>query len=200
MLAQTTFLNNTISAEAVQIQNCIAGCRKSQKELYDTYAAKMFVVCLRYTKEQMDAEDVLQDGFIKVFKNLDKYRGDGSFEGWLRRIFVNTAIEHIRKNKNFTNDISDNIENTVKDKYSNALDNLFEKDIYNITSGLSEGYKTVFNMYAIEGYSHKEIAEQLGITESTSKSQFSRAKAILRNLIQNIGSSVSEKNVSTSVC
>ncbi|MBW7951794.1 MAG: sigma-70 family RNA polymerase sigma factor, partial [Chitinophagaceae bacterium] len=135
-----------------------------------------------------------------VFKNLDKYRGDGSFEGWLRRIFVNTAIEHIRKNKNFTNDISDNIENTVKDKYSNALDNLFEKDIYNITSNLSDGYKTVFNMYAIEGYSHKEIAEQLGITESTSKSQFSRAKAILRNLIQNIGSSVSEKNVSTSVC
>ncbi len=167
----------------IQIQQCIAGCRKSQKELYDTFSSKMFVICLRYTKNQTDAEDVLQEGFVKLFKNLDKYRGDGSFEGWIRRIFVNTAIEHIRKNKTTMHDISDGIENTIKDNYANALDNLFEKDIYQIASNLSDGYKTVFNMYAVEGYSHKEIANHLGITESTSKSQFSRAKAILRNLI-----------------
>lgn len=167
----------------IQIQQCIAGCRKSQKELYDTFSSKMFVICLRYTKNQTDAEDVLQEGFVKLFKNLDKYRGDGSFEGWIRRIFVNTAIEHIRKNKTTMHDISDGIENSVKDNYANALDNLFEKDIYQIASNLSDGYKTVFNMYAVEGYSHKEIANHLGITESTSKSQFSRAKAILRNLI-----------------
>ncbi|MBX2930410.1 MAG: sigma-70 family RNA polymerase sigma factor [Chitinophagaceae bacterium] len=176
-------LQSINSNSNIQIQNCIAGCRKSQKELYDAYSSKMFVVCLRYTKNQADAEDVLQDGFVKLFRNLDKYRGEGSFEGWIRRIFVNTAIEHIRKNKNNTNDISDMIENTIKDNYSNALDNLFEKDLHKITSTLSDGYKTVFNMYAIEGYSHKEIANFLGITESTSKSQFSRAKAILRTLL-----------------
>lgn len=175
---------NTIFSDQIHIQKCIEGCRKSQKDLYDTYSSKMFAVCLRYAKNEMDAEDILQEGFIKIFKNLDKYRGDGSFEGWLRRIFVNTAIEHIRKSKNNTNDISDKIENTVKDNYCNALDNLFEKELVNIASNLSDGYKTVFNLYAIEGYSHKEIASQLGITESTSKSQFSRAKAILRNLIQ----------------
>jgi RNA polymerase sigma factor (sigma-70 family) len=178
MIPQTININSQFS-----IQQCIAGCRKSQKELYDTYASKMFVVCLRYTKNQADAEDVLQDGFVKLFRNLDKYRGEGSFEGWVRKIFVNTAIEHIRKTKNTTNDISDTIENSVKDNHANALDNLFEKDLHKITANLSDGYKTVFNMYAVEGYTHKEIANLLGITESTSKSQFSRAKAILRNLL-----------------
>ncbi len=173
-----------INSENTQIQKCIEGCRKSQKELYDFYAAKMFAFCLRYAKNDMDAEDILQDGFVKIFTNLDKYRADGSFEGWLRRIMVNTAIEHIRKNKINNQDISENIENTVKDKYANALDKLFEKELVNIASTLSDGYKAVFNMYAIEGYSHKEIAKQLGITESTSKSQFSRAKSILRNLLQ----------------
>jgi len=188
MIQQSLNINSNI-----QIQQCIAGCRKSQKELYDTFSSKMFVICLRYTKNQTDAEDVLQEGFVKLFKNLDKYRGDGSFEGWIRRIFVNTAIEHIRKNKTTMHDISDGIENSIKDNYANALDNLFEKDIYQIASNLSDGYKTVFNMYAVEGYSHKEIANHLGITESTSKSQFSRAKAILRNLI--LGNNNIENNV-----
>ncbi|MCZ2222810.1 MAG: sigma-70 family RNA polymerase sigma factor [Chitinophagales bacterium] len=175
---------NTINIDNnVIIKKCISGCRKSQKELYDTFSSKMFVVCLRYTKNQADAEDVLQDGFVKLFKNLDKYRGEGSFEGWVRRIFVNTAIEHIRKAKNNINDISEGIENSVKDNYTNALDNLYEKDIHHIANNLSDGFKTVFNLYAVEGYSHKEIANFLGITESTSKSQFSRAKAILRKLI-----------------
>jgi RNA polymerase sigma-70 factor (ECF subfamily) len=178
MLQQYTQTSN------INLANCIAGDRKSQKELYDTFSAKMFAVCLRYAKNQMDAEDILQDGFVKLFKNLDRFRGEGSFEGWVRRIFVNTAIEHIRKNKIQGTDISDTIENSVRDTESNALDNLFEKDLLKTASGLSDGYKTVFSMYAVEGYSHKEIADQLGITESTSKSQFSRAKAILRSLLQ----------------
>ena len=163
---------------------CISGDRQSQKALYDYYSAKMFAVCLRYAKNQMDAEDILQDAFIKLFNNLSRFRGEGSFDGWVRRIFVNTAIEHIRKNKINSTDISEGIENIVVDMHKNALDNLFEKDLMKTAAHLSDGYKTVFSLYAVEGYSHKEIADKLGITESTSKSQFSRAKAILRSLLQ----------------
>lgn len=167
----------------INLENCIEGDRKSQRELYDFYAAKMFAICMRYAKNEADAEDILQEGFIKLFKNLVQYRGEGSFDGWVRRIFVNTAIEHIRKSKMNSGEITEKVYSMVRCTNSNALDNLFEEDLKNKTNTLSDGYKTVFNMYAVEGYSHKEIADQLGITESTSKSQFSRAKAILRNLI-----------------
>lgn len=168
--------------ESRLIENCISGNRKSQKDLYDMYAPKMFAICLRYTKNQMDAEDTLQEGFVKLYNNLHRFRGEGSFDGWVRRIFVNTAIEHIRrKNLNISN--GEGLENSIADKHKSALDNLFEKDIIKSSMALSEGYRTVFNLYAVEGYSHKEIASHLGITESTSKSQFSRAKAILRTVI-----------------
>lgn len=166
------------------IENCIKGERKSQKEMYDMFSSKMYSICLRYTKNQMDAEDILQEGFIKLFNNLHKFRNEGSFDGWVRRIFVNTAIEQIRR-KSLNTSVGEGLENTIADKQQNALDNLFEKDILKTSRTLSEGYKTVFTLYAIEGYSHKEIADELGISESTSKSQFSRAKALLRNIIQN---------------
>ncbi len=165
------------------IKNCINGDRKSQKELYTTFASKMYPVCLRYTKSQMDAEDVLQESFVKLFNNLGKFRGEGSFEGWVRRIFVNTAIEQLRK-KNLNTTAGDGLENSVADKQQNGLQNLYAKDIMSSANILSSGYKTVFRLYAVEGYSHKEIASQLGITESTSKSQFSRAKALLRSTLQ----------------
>ncbi len=164
------------------IENCISGDRKSQKELYNKFSAKMFAICLRYAKSQMDAEDILQEGFIKLFNNLHRFRGEGSFDGWVRRIFVNTAIEHIRR-KNLNTSVGEGLENSIRDKHTTALDNLFEKDLIRSANTLSDGYRTVFNLYAVEGYSHKEIAQQLGITESTSKSQFSRAKALLRVLI-----------------
>jgi RNA polymerase sigma-70 factor (ECF subfamily) len=166
------------------IQSCINGERKSQKELYDLFAPKMFSICLRYCKNQMDAEDVLQEGFVKLFNNLHRFRNEGSFEGWVRRIFVNTAIENIRR-RNLSAAVGEGLENSVADDYHNVLDNLYKKDIINSSLSLSEGYRTVFHLYAVEGFSHKEIALRLGITESTSKSQFSRAKAILRNIIQN---------------
>lgn len=169
-------------SESRLIENCISGNRKSQKDLYDMYAPKMFAICLRYTKNQMDAEDTLQEGFVKLYNNLHRFRGEGSFDGWVRRIFVNTAIEHIRrKNLNITN--GEGLENSIADKHKSALDNLYEKDIIKSSMNLSDGYRTVFNLYAVEGFSHKEIANKLGITESTSKSQFSRAKAILRTVI-----------------
>ena len=173
-----------LNSNNFNIELCISGDRQSQKSLYDYYSAKMFAVCLRYAKNQMDAEDILQDAFIKLFNNLNRFRGEGSFDGWVRRIFVNTAIEHIRKNKVSSTDINEGIENIVVDMHKNALDNLFEKDLMKTAANLSDGYKTVFSLYAVEGYSHKEIAHKLGITESTSKSQFSRAKAILRSLLQ----------------
>ncbi len=173
--------NFTLS-ESHLIENCINGDRKSQKALYDRFSGKMFAICLRYSKNQMDAEDILQEGFVKLFNNLNRFRGEGSFEGWVRRIFVNTAIEHIRR-KNLNTAVGEGLENSIVDKRQSALDNLYEKDLLTTSRTLSDGYRTVFNMYAVEGYSHKEIASRLGITESTSKSQFSRAKALLRTLI-----------------
>ncbi len=178
-------MNTTsILSEKSLIENCINGNRKSQKELYDLFSAKMYAICLRYAKNQMDAEDILQDAFVKLFNNLYKFRGEGSFEGWVRRIFVNTAIEQLRRNNVKFSD-SEGLENTITDKQESALDNLYKKDLIETAMKLSEGYRTVFTLYAVEGYSHKEIAKKLGITESTSKSQFSRAKAILRDVLQN---------------
>lgn len=142
----------------------------------------MYAVCLRYSSNSDDARDLLQEGFIKVFRNLEKFRHEGSFEGWMRRVFVNTSIEHFRK-KVHINTISEKDEAGIEDASWNALDSLAEKDVVELIRNLSPGYRTVFNMYVVEGYSHKEIAEMLGITEGTSKSQLARAKAILQKKV-----------------
>jgi RNA polymerase sigma factor (sigma-70 family) len=173
---------NYTLTEASLIANCLKGDRKYQKALYEMYAPRLFAICLRYTKNHMDAEDVLQDGFIKLFNNLHRFKGEGSFEGWIRRIFVNTTIEHLRGKKVVTT-AAEIFENAISDKQPTALDNLYNKDLTNTFKTLSPGYQTIFNLYAVEGYSHKEIANKLGITESTSKSQYSRAKAFLRTVV-----------------
>jgi RNA polymerase sigma-70 factor (ECF subfamily) len=159
------------------------GDRKMQQELYKRFAPKMYGVCLRYAGSAEEAEDILQEGFIKVFHKIGSFRREGSFEGWIRRIFVNTAIEHFRK-KTYLQPITEYEEDTVEGKYLTVLDNLAEKDIIQLVQQLSPGYRTVFNMYVIEGYSHKQIAEALGISEGTSKSQLSRAKLILQDLVR----------------
>ena len=176
--------SNHILSESDLINGCINGNRKMQENLYNRFSPKMYAVCLRYSSNSDDAQDLLQDGFIKVFKNLDKYRGDGSFEGWIRRIFVNTSIEHFRK-KIKINSVADSNEIQIEDKGWNAFETLAEKDIINIVQELSPGYRQVFNMYVIEGYSHKEIGEILGISEGTSKSQLARSKAILKKMVDN---------------
>ncbi|MGZ3924106.1 MAG: RNA polymerase sigma factor, partial [Flavisolibacter sp.] len=153
-----------------------------QQELYDRFSPKMYGVCLRYAGNTEEAEDILQEGFIKIFNKINSYRGDGSFEGWIRRIFVNTAIEHFRK-KTYLQPITETEENTVEGKYLSVLDSLAEKDIVRLIQQLSPGYRTVFNMYVVEGYTHKQIADMLGISEGTSKSQLSRAKLILQDLV-----------------
>lgn len=165
------------------INGCIGGDRRMQEELYRRFSPKMYGVCLRYAANTEEAEDILQEGFIKVFKKLTSFRGDGSFEGWIRRIFVNTAIEHFRR-KRYLQPVTDKEENTIEGKYLSVLDEMAERDILALVQQLSPGYRTVFNMYVVEGYSHKEIAEILGISEGTSKSQLSRAKLILQDMVE----------------
>jgi len=144
----------------------------------------MYAVCLRYTSNAEEAQDILQEGFIKIFKKLDSFRSEGSFEGWVRRIFVNTAIEHFRR-KRYLTPVTEKEENTIEGKSVSALDNLAEKDIMALIQELSPGYRTVFNLYVVEGYTHKEIGDMLGISEGTSKSQLSRAKVILQEMVRN---------------
>jgi RNA polymerase sigma-70 factor (ECF subfamily) len=140
---------------------------------------------MRYTNDYHIAEDILQEGFIKVFKNIGKYRGEGSFEGWVRRIFVNTSIEHYRKKVNLY--AVTEIENdNIKTYNGDVIDQLQEADLLKMIGELSIGYRTVFNMYVIEGYSHQEIAEMLGISEGTSKSQLSRARMLLQEKVEKI--------------
>ena len=154
-----------------------------QEELYRRFSPKMYAVCLRYASNTEEAQDILQEGFIKVFRKLESFRGDGSFEGWVRRIFVNTAIEQFRRRR-YLQPVTEKEEKTIEGKNVSALDGLAEKDILALVQQLSPGYRTVFNMYVIEGYSHKEIGEMLGISEGTSKSQLSRAKVILQEMVR----------------
>lgn len=153
-----------------------------QEALYRQTASKMLVVCMRYAKDRMEAEDVLQMGYIKVFQKVNEYRGDGAFEGWIRKVMVNTAIESYRKNLRSLNVVP--IEDAY-DQPSTGFDfsRLGMQDLLKLIQKLADGYRVVFNMYIIEGYSHKEIAETLGISEGASKSQLSRARAILKEEI-----------------
>jgi len=174
--------NHSIS-ESDLIRGCIEGNRQMQEELYNRFAPKMYAVCLRYANNTDDAQDLLQEGFIKVYRNLHRFRAEGSFEGWIRRVFVNSSIEHFRKKAILLSSVSDKEENTIENADISALDSMAEKDIIRLIQELSPGYRTVFNLYVVEGYSHKEIGEKLGISEGTSKSQLARAKAILQKKV-----------------
>ena len=154
-----------------------------QEELYRRFSPRMYGVCLRYAGSAEEAEDILQEGFVKVFRKLDSFRSEGSFEGWIRRIFVNTAIEHFRRKK-YLQPVTEKEEATIEGNYLSVLDELAERDILELVRQLSPGYRTVFNMYVVEGYTHKEIGEIMGISEGTSKSQLSRAKVILQEMVQ----------------
>jgi RNA polymerase sigma factor (sigma-70 family) len=186
--------SNHIPSETDLIKGCIEGSRAMQELLYKKFSPKMYGVCLRYSGNVDDANDLLQEGFIKVFKNLQKFRGDGSFEGWIRRIFVNTSIEHFRKKVKLYN-VTEVQENTIEDTDLSILDSLAEKDIVSLVNELSPGYRAVFNMHVIEGYSHKEIAEILGITEGTSKSQLARAKGVLKKSIEKMINKTSDDTI-----
>ena len=163
---------------------CKEGNRSAQKVLYERFATRMQRVCLRYLKNQMDAEEVLINGFMKVYKSLDKmeYRNDRSFEAWIKRIMVNESLMFLRRQHNFH--MVSEAEGFDLAGGSGAADNLEAEDIYQMVRELPTGYRTVFNLYAIEGYSHKEIADQLSISENTSKSQLSKARAALKRMLE----------------
>lgn len=167
-------------------KNCIEGDQRAQQKLFEMYAPKMMGVCLRYMKDQARAEDVLQDGFVKVFTKLEKYTGNGSLEGWVRRIMVNTALDELRKTNKFKANVSMDDVDYMVGSDAEVLSSLIEEDLLKLIHEMPDGYKTVFNMFAIEGFSHKEIGEKLGISENTSKSQYSRAKAYLRIKVEEL--------------
>jgi len=166
------------------VQGCVKNNALAQKYLYDKFSRKMMGICLRYSQSTEEAEDVLQNGFISVFQNIASFKGDGSFEGWIRRIMVNTALTNIRKNKKLQQNIElDSVEYMLPST-SHVAESYGAKDLLKIIQTLPPGFQTVFNLYAIEGYSHKEIGGLLNISEGTSKSQYSRAKAHLQKLIK----------------
>lgn len=161
--------------ETELIEGCRRKDRSAQKSIYEQMAGKMLSVCCRYVKNRMEAEDVLVTSFMKVFDKIDQYKNEGSFEGWVRRIVVNESLTYLRKNKSMY--IETELEEADRQPDLNKVDNTLEADdLLKLVSELPAGYKIVFNMYAIDGYSHKEIAGHLGISENTSKSQLSRAR------------------------
>lgn len=168
------------------IESCKKGDRAAQKALYDRLASRMFPVCMRYLGDRTLAEDILQEGFITLFTRLDSYKGEGSFEGWARRIFVTTALMYLRKKDALKMSEELDTARGMKTEMSSQIQNLGYKELMRLVMTLPPGFRTVFNMYAVEGFSHKEIGEMLGITETTSRSQFSRARAWLQAKIKEI--------------
>ena len=167
-------------------QELIAACkkqdRKAQKLLFDRYSPKMFGICKRYLKNREDAEDVLIEGLFKVLTKIDMFHHQGSFEGWIRRIMVNQALMFLRKKHNFRMTVE--VSNIEIKSQMNAEDDLAAQDILNLLEKLPTGYRTIFNLYVLEGFKHREIAEQLGISINTSKSQLILAKKRMRSLIK----------------
>ena len=170
--------------KSVSEQDLIAKCRKNnskaQASIYEKYSGTMYSVCLRYIKEHNEAEDIMIQGFMKAFSKIDQFKEEGSFEGWLRRIMVNESLTHIRRNRSMYLEVE--IEKAdYEPDYSTVSTQLEADDLLKMVRELPTGYRTVFNLYAIEGFSHKEIADKLDITINTSKSQLSRARNLLQN-------------------
>lgn len=164
------------------IQGCIREDRRYQGLLYEKYADRMFGVCLRYCNTREEAEDVLQEAFIKIFDKVSKFRNEGSFEGWMKRIMVNTALSS--KDKRILKYETQDIDNAPEPGIDpGAIHSMSQQEIIELINLLPEGYKMVFNLFAIEGYPHKDIANMLNITESTSRSQYARARKQLMKMI-----------------
>ncbi|WKN40548.1 RNA polymerase sigma factor [Tunicatimonas pelagia] len=176
------------------LDTLVDGLRKndnrSQKAVYERFSPVMFSVSLRYVKDYDSAQDVLLKSFMKVFDNIRQYTGQGSFEGWVRRIVVNEALMYLRKHKNMSVEVD--IEE-AKDTAATTYDHLEAEELLSLVQQLPVGYRTVFNLYAIEGYTHAEIAEKLNISEGTSKSQLSRAKQLLRQMLDRIDPSYQDQ-------
>ncbi|PCH87277.1 MAG: RNA polymerase subunit sigma-24 [Flavobacteriales bacterium] len=171
-------LNNNITEKDL-VEGCIADKRQYQETLYKEYADKMFTVSLTYTDDEDEACDILQEGFIKVFRNLHKFNFEGSFEGWIRKIIVNTALEHYRKRVREEENLSV-YETHIEPQIEGILDTINANELIKLVNELPSKAAMVLKLYAIEGYGHKEIAEQMGVTVGTSKSQLNRARFLLK--------------------
>lgn len=169
----------SIQIDEQVIKACISGDRKAQKKLYDTFSRTMFGVCLRYSNNYDEAKDIMQDGFIKVYTKLGQFSFQGSLEGWMKRVFVNTALEYYRANKNHLYHSDVEVAHDVPYQ-EQTLDRISHKEILAVMNKMATGYRMVLNLYIIEGYSHAEIAEMMDISEGTSKSQLSRARVLLQ--------------------
>lgn len=165
------------------VKDCLKGNARAQKALFDKYAPKMLSICYRYMKNQPDAEDALQNAMVKVFAKLCDFKHEGPLEGWIRRIVVNSCLDQLRKNQKFISDVNvEDVSYKLENK-EDPLTDILAEELMKLIQQMPTGYRVVFNMFAIEGFSHQEIAESLGISESTSKSQYLRARAYLRQRI-----------------
>lgn len=186
------FIQKSITEEKL-----IDGCRRQkgsvQKALFDKYSGRMLGICCRYVKDKLEAEGVMVTAFVKIFERIDQFSGEGNFEGWMKRIMVNESLMYIRKNKNMALHI-DITEVYESPDFEKLEDHLEANDLLQLISELPVGYRTVFNLYAIEGYSHKEIGEQLNINENTSKSQLSRARNLLQKRLHELEQNINISN------
>lgn len=167
------------------IKGCIKQDPSCQRLLFEQYAGKMMTVCLRYAHDSMEAEDMLQEAFIRVFNYIDQFKFEGSFEGWIRRVVVNTALKHLQKKRLSFKEIDDHSQQAPRLE-SYAYSNLGEEELMKLINQLPDGYKMIFNLNVIEGYSHEEIAKMLDIQPSTSRSQLVKARKMLQNQILNL--------------
>ena len=168
------------------LKGCQKGDRLAQRKLYELFKSKMFVVCLRYANNRQDAEDILQEGFIKVFRDLHQYRGAGSFEGWVRKVMLHTALQYIRQQKYFlpTTDLDSQTYKLGEEDEVFEEENEMARILLKLMHQMPPGFRTVLNLYVMEGYTHPMIAEELGISVGTSKSQLNRAKVHLKSLLE----------------
>jgi len=169
--------------EELMIQGCLDNMATAQESLYNRFSPRMLGVCYRFARNREDAEDMMQEGFIKVFSQIHQFRNQGALEGWIRRIIVHTCINVLKKNKKFTDSVDLFHANSIYLNENNIPSILMAKQVVECIRLLPIGYKTVLNLYAIEGYSHKEIASILDIEESTSRSQYTRAKSMLEDVL-----------------
>ncbi|TAE60866.1 MAG: RNA polymerase sigma factor [Bacteroidetes bacterium] len=175
-----------MNTEEQILQGCLAGDRQAQRTLYERFKNQMFVQCLRYADSREEAEDILHEGFVKVFRDLHQYSGQGPLGAWIRKVMVNTALQQLRKNQRLipTTQIEHVPDTGDDDPVIQAFEGNNARELIRLLQSLPAGYRTVLNLYVLEGYSHKEIAEQLQINVSTSKSQLLRAKEMLRKKLE----------------
>jgi len=180
-------LKKTVNIDDI-VQGCQANQPKYQRILYEQFAGKLMGICVRYCRNEELAKDALQETFVKIFNNISSFKSESKIETWMTRIAINTTLNHLRQGKRYQFiDDNEQVAHSIENQYaigSDSIEKLSHDELINILQELPDGYRVVFNMYAVEGYTHKEIADELGINEGTSKSQLNRARKHLQNLVQ----------------